>query len=341
MFEGFQSTMPVGSLQGVPTVLAHWGRARRPTQPWFTLLHTFEAHDPYGERNHPFPDRTHSREENDAALAALGLNPSPRDITRALVLDLRVREALTRDATRADAYSAFTRYIWNGWRDAPDLGLVNELRTEYRAGVRWVDGLLDQALTSFESAGLLKDTLVIVTGDHGEAFGEHGLLLHGRTLHEELLRVPLVMMGPPPFDGGRTVRASVSLLDLLPTVLEWLGLPPLPGLPGRSLLPLLHDDTTDRPVHAQVVRGLRHTDGLEDAELESVRSTTWKFTLTRDRRTEEIREELYDLAVDGSEQHDLAADPATWERLAKDTAFSAAVATVRGRQRAAAGPIVR
>lgn len=84
--------------------------------------------------------------------------------------------------------------------------------------MRWVDDLLEQALVSFQRAGLLRDTLVVVTSDPGEAFGEHGMLLHGRTLHDERLRVPPVLLGPPPFDRGRVLDASVSLLDVFPTV---------------------------------------------------------------------------------------------------------------------------
>jgi arylsulfatase A-like enzyme len=111
---------------------------------------------------------------------------------------------------------------------------------------------------------------VLFTSDHGEEFHEHGGIVHGQSLYEELVRVPLIVLAPA-IDGGRVVRQPVSLLDLAPTLLELLGLTPEPRFEGRSLAPLLqgreassadviverpHDGVYDRGVHSSgIIRG--------------------------------------------------------------------------------------
>ena len=83
--------------------------------------------------------------------------------------------------------------------------------------------------------------MVVVTADHGEEFGEHGGLTHGRTLYDELLHVPLVVTAPGVVPGA--VDAPVSLLDIGPTVLELVGLLRPVAFEGRSLVPLMHGAT--------------------------------------------------------------------------------------------------
>jgi arylsulfatase A-like enzyme len=84
--------------------------------------------------------------------------------------------------------------------------------------------------------------VVVVTADHGEEFGEHRGMGHGVTLFDEVLRVPLLIAGPG-IRPATVVTAPVSLVDVAPTVLALLGLPPEPRFEGRSLVPWLRGDT--------------------------------------------------------------------------------------------------
>src|SRR5207244_10762113 len=88
----------------------------------------------------------------------------------------------------------------------------------------------------FRSRRLDRSTLVVFVADHGEEFHEHGGFDHGRTLYQELVRVPLLVRLPSGAGGGRRVRGLARQIDVLPTVLAVLGLPVPADLPGSTLL---------------------------------------------------------------------------------------------------------
>ena len=111
-------------------------------------------------------------------------------------------------------------------------------RTEeerYDAEVAGSDAALGELLDGLARAGVLADALVVVTADHGEEFGEHGATRHSRTLYLPAVHVPLVVVAPGL--APRVVDEVVSHIDLLPTLLDLLGLPVPGGLDGRSLAP--------------------------------------------------------------------------------------------------------
>jgi arylsulfatase A-like enzyme len=104
----------------------------------------------------------------------------------------------------------------------------------YDAALRYTDDRIAELLGVLEETGRAGDTLVVVTSDHGEEFFERGHLQHGRTLYEELLRVPLILWG-----AGlepRVIERPASIADVTPTILAHLGLPPLEHVQGVDLL---------------------------------------------------------------------------------------------------------
>ena len=126
---------------------------------------------------------------------------------------------------------------------------------DQEAMVRYLTDRYDQSLRYLDRsvAPLILDDLtdndaVIFLSDHGEEFLDHGGLEHGHSLHEELLRVPLIVDAPG-IDGARP-EGRASLLDVTPTVLDIAGLPPAEGLAGRSLLPAARGEASlpDRPL---------------------------------------------------------------------------------------------
>ena len=121
----------------------------------------------------------------------------------------------------------------------------------YVSEVALADALLGRIVELLDSPQLAGRALLVVTSDHGEAFGEHGTHEHSKTLYDELLRVPLVFWGKTVMP--RTLNQPVSLIDLGPTLLELFGVQLRTDLAGQSLVPLLagHDITLTRPILAE------------------------------------------------------------------------------------------
>ena len=147
-----------------------------------------------------------------------------------------------------------------------------------------VDGALSDLLTALEEQGGLDEAALVLVGLHGEEFFEHGGALHGFSLHEESLRVPLVIRAPALLAPGR-VTAPVDLLDLAPTLADLLGLPFPAQWQGDSLVPLIDDP---QPPPRLVVAYLG--DGARAAILGD-----YKLIVGSGRDAQK----LYDLAADG------------------------------------------
>ena len=172
-----------------------------------------------------------------------------------------------------------------------------------------------------EQLGLLHDwlefdrnTLVIIVSDHGEEFGGHGASGHGFSLYGELNRVLFLIYGPSLGIEPALVRAPVSLVDVVPTIAELVGLPSDEGWEGMSLAPLLSGSTRleasgsfeRRPVFAH---RLRSRGGLH--ELWSVVEGRWKLLIEADGR-----ERIYDAIEDPLDSKNLAgAQPEVREHL--------------------------
>jgi arylsulfatase A-like enzyme/predicted Zn-dependent protease len=188
-------------------------------------------------------------------------------------------------------------------------------RSGYTGEIAAMDAAIGELLDGLADRDLLRRTVVVVAGDHGESLGEHGELTHAFYVYDATLRVPLLLRMPPvgKYRGaawrGQRIDGAVDLTDLLPTACDALGLSPdgLPPLAGRSLLPMIARDDRGREqlYHECLVPQLDY--GASD--LRSLRVGRWKYIRAP-------RPELYDLAVDPGERHDLAGEqPARVEAL--------------------------
>ena len=121
----------------------------------------------------------------------------------------------------------------------PDPALRRQAMAAYQACVSFADAQVGVLLDALDRLDLWKDTVVVLAGDNGFHLGEHGGLLRKDTLFEEALRVPLIVAAPGLAPEGAVVRGPTEILDVYPTLVELAGLPPVPGLDGRSLAPVL------------------------------------------------------------------------------------------------------
>jgi arylsulfatase A-like enzyme len=154
-----------------------------------------------------------------------------------------------------------------------------------------VDDAVSEVLLAMKEAGRWDNTLVLLTSDHGEAFGEHGAFSHNSTVLEEMIHVPFLLRLP---GGARPegvdLSRPVALADVVPTLIARLGLPPAPEVWGTDLL-------SDRPS-----RYLFHrTHEPRNAAL-GVRSDRWKAIVRSDRQ----EPSLFDMQSDPEERINLA-----------------------------------
>jgi arylsulfatase A-like enzyme len=139
----------------------------------------------------------------------------------------------------------------------PEASDANELRgmiRGYRGEVRYADAQLGRLVDRLRLLDLLESTVLVVTSDHGEGLGDHGLLGHSANLHEELVRIPLFVRAPG-VTAGRRLRGLVQLEDMLPTALALLGVSIPEGLDGENLAPWLLGQAEASP--RKEVRGRR------------------------------------------------------------------------------------
>jgi arylsulfatase A-like enzyme len=108
----------------------------------------------------------------------------------------------------------------------------------YDSDISYNDHAFGQVLDQLESRGILDDTLIVVTSDHGDEFWDHGRVGHGQSIKEELVAVPLIMSYPPLLPPGTVVDEGVEIVDVLPTVMDAVGSPIPDEVQGMSLLPL-------------------------------------------------------------------------------------------------------
>jgi arylsulfatase A-like enzyme len=113
----------------------------------------------------------------------------------------------------------------------------------YTQEVRYTDDVVARLVDRLDALGLRDRTIVVITSDHGEAFGEHGQRFHGSTVYEEEVHVPFIWRAPGIIAAGRRVADPVSLVDLMPTVLDLLGLRVPLAIQGVNLAPRLRAGT--------------------------------------------------------------------------------------------------
>ena len=241
--------------------------------PFFLFVHTYEVHAPYTPIA-PYDSLFTSRDYQG------GIVSSQRDLVKAAAGDWGRQHEI----------------FWQAVDETSEADLQH-LQDLYDGSIRFVDDQIGEFLDWLSGAGVLDQTLVIVLSDHGEEFLDHGRFQHNQA-YEELLRVPLVMAFPgPPGESGRGVREGglVRLVDVAPTVLDFLGVPLPDHVEGVSLLPLLAGGAGPPEVVIS---------GWPEPGIRSLRRDDWKLIERRSSAGKWVR--LYDLQEDPAEQLDLA-----------------------------------
>ena len=241
----------------------------RGDRPFFFVLHFFDPHDPY-RAPPPFRNRFAAPlvDSADPAGATVGV------------------EELWKLVSHRQP----------GWERALEVE-----RAAYDEEIAYTDHELERFWTALSERGLWDESIVAFTSDHGEGFYEHSFLSHGNTMHDELIRVPLVVWAPEAAPGRRA--APVSLLDLMPTLLAGAGVQTGDPLPGLSLWDSIRaqDELPDRPLIAERLMDVGDTPTEEQKAV-----VRWPHKAIAHMDTDQGK--LFDLATDPQERRDLFAE---------------------------------
>jgi arylsulfatase A-like enzyme len=221
----------------LPAFLDHAG-----DRPFFLNVHTMEPHDVYWT---PYSYvQTFGHISPDVKTT---LETSLREFNAASLTDfLAERPPGTTDTTAVQS-EALMRL--DAHREEFDL--------LYDASVLWADHNAGEVIEELKQRGVWDKSIFIFLADHGEELGERGGWFHGHSVYEEVVRVPLLIHFPGDQYAGLRISSPVSLVDLLPTILDYLKQPGLcKDCRGRSVLPMINDSGSTPP-HTVVIPSLR------------------------------------------------------------------------------------
>jgi len=278
-------------------------------------------------------DRYHDLEFPDIQRKTIRVRDGEQE--RTVEVDEREADDITKFGLRFLAEHRGEKFfLWLHYFDAhqpyspPGRFYATSSESPYHAEVQYVDEQIGRILEQIEGLGLRDRTLVVVVGDHGEAMGEHDENTHMFFVYDATIRVPLLLWGAG-VPAGLKVPSLVRTVDVAPTILELLDLPPLEDVQGVSLLPLIRGDSLDLGLvgygESIEIRNLFGT-----SVLRYVREGPWKYI-------HKVGPELFDLGRDPHELENLAdAHPEVVERLRSELSalIEAAPAPVSGARQA-------
>lgn len=276
---------------GIEGALDLVGRYR--DRPFLLFFHTYEVHSPFQPRMPYF-----SRFTGLADGPMVGVAQLPVDAENGFLDDDR-RLTVVRKG-KPDR-------LLND--DEIDLALAL-----YDAGIAYTDAALGRLLQRLEELGLDRRTVVVITADHGEMFGEHDLFNHV-CLYDENLKVPLVIYDPSRRRAGQRISEQVRSIDILPTLLDLTGIEPPPGIDGVSLVPLMEGRALPEAAGLAWSYAPSTNFGIAIRERNRLklisRNDPWRFPGPA--------QSLFELTADPSEDHPITDSPAALERLSRMT----------------------
>ena len=253
-----------GSARRTFSLADRWLASAR-DEPFFLFLHTYHVHTPY----------------------------DPDEASRA-------RFVGDYDGRWSEIYPALAAFAINEGQTTPTQAERDHIVDLYDAEIRELDGLFASLWQRLEQRGVLEDTIVVITSDHGEDLFEHGWVNHGTTLHDPALLVPLIFIAPGRVAADARLACQWSQPDLMPTILELAGLSPPEGLDGRSRAPELRTGTCDGDSAAFSELLFTPYDRHEDTPMASLRRDGWKLI----RHLESGELESFDLRADPAEREE-------------------------------------
>ena len=231
---------------------------------FFLFIHTYDVHAGGGQGNDVYS--------------------SPGGYDRMYIEDHG--EALV-DCSATRCINSYFRILEDKFKELPGNPFLKEEVEElkkyviatYDGGIAYVDNELGKFLGKLKELGVYEKTLIIITSDHGEEFLEHGSVGHANIQYQELTHIPMIMKLPDSMISGRRIPQLVSIIDIMPTVLELVGIEVNEQTQGKSMAPLIFNGRSIRDSAYMV---------------HSIRTQDWKMFPERN--------ELYSMETDGEDR---------------------------------------
>lgn len=205
-------------------------------------------------------------------------------------------------------------FVWIHYFDPhtsyePPFPFKNEyIGREYDGEIAYTDYIIGELLEKLHQLGLIEETLIILTSDHGEGLGNHNEKTHGIFIYDSTLRVPLIFYSPKILPKGRIVSYQVGIIDIMPTVLDLMGFEKYPDVQGKSFKSAIFKDKSslDKFVYIESVAAMLDRNW---APLQGIRMQEWKYI-------DAPLPELYDLKNDPEEENNIiGSNPRIAKRL--------------------------
>jgi arylsulfatase A-like enzyme len=199
-------------------------------------------------------------------------------------------------------------------KPTPEMILSSELA--YDAAIAQLDAEIASLIDTLRARGQAERTMIIITSDHGEQFGEHGLLQHGNSMYRQLLQVPLVIVLPGTTPAETRISAPVTLTDLPATILDLAGVAPEHALPGRSLRATWDSSLAAEPptrIYSEIRRPSRWIQSLVADGRHFIRNSKGEA-------------ELFDFDADPQEERELSGSSGVEEEIARLIALADSIA---------------
>lgn len=180
----------------------------------------------------------------------------------------------------------------------------NYIRALYDGEIAFTDEAVGKLLDGLDERGLTDNTLIIFLSDHGEEFYEHEGFEHGHTLYDEVIKVPLIVSLPGQVPENVRVAEHVRLIDIAPTVLDYLGVEPSGYFEGASIKPLIDGNgSVAAPEGSLLPPGVSYSESmLYGTERKCVMAYPWKYIYD----TATAEQVLFNLIADSEEKENIA-----------------------------------
>ena len=291
-----------------------WLRANE-TLPFFAFFHTYESHYPYDAPESyldeiPAEDRVTFKDRERLSEIALRIvenedNYAKKNKNRLVNVSLEEHIELIKfyfqygiHALQLPEGSKFPRGFLQFDRSDLFSPAIEYVKALYAAEVRYTDAIVGKIINELEELGMMENTLIVFTSDHGEGFFEHGKFGHGFGLYRELLQIPLIIRMPGKKDAGKRISKMSRSIDIAPTIMAYLG-GTINEIQGRSLFPYL-DDNNNYPEIPSFAEGLARKN--KEASTKSIRDRDWCIIVDHD----EKEELCFNLSKDAEELNDVS-----------------------------------